>query len=248
MTAPEPPPDEELAPRWHTALLVVGMLALAAASAFASKSAPGAAPEAPTMSSAFRIFGVYLPMVIVQALLVVYVARFGRGRWALGALLGRGLRPLRSAAIDVGAALGAVVVLIGAERLWATYASILTKQVELSPAVAAALPHTPVERVAWIAVAFAVGFSEELVYRGYLQRQCAALAPGGSWRVGLVCAAALFGLVHAEQGPAVVLRFTVYGIGFGLLARARGSLWPGILCHALNDLLGGMARGAGGGG
>jgi membrane protease YdiL (CAAX protease family) len=234
---------QNLAPRWHTALLVVGMVALAIASAIAARSPPAPADVAvvETMSTSFRIFGVYLPMVIVQTLLVIYVARFGRRRWALRPLLGRGFVSVRTTLVDLGLAVAGWGLVLFVERIWATY---LTKPAPLNPAVAAALPHTAIEQVAWLLVALSVGFSEELVYRGYLQTQLAAFLGARSPLPAVALAALLFGAVHAEQGTSVVVRFTLYGVAFGLLAHARRSLWPAILCHALNDIVSGVVRGA----
>jgi membrane protease YdiL (CAAX protease family) len=104
--------------------------------------------------------------------------------------------------------------------------------------VLAILPHTGAERIAWVVVAASVGFCEEVVYRGYLQTQLAGWT--GNVAAAIVAQAALFGLAHGEQGAAVAARFALYGVGFGVLARWRGSLAPGIVCHIGVDLAGGL--------
>jgi membrane protease YdiL (CAAX protease family) len=103
--------------------------------------------------------------------------------------------------------------------------------------VAAWLPRTGVERVAWIVVSVSVGVSEELVYRGYLQKQLGAYARRRG--AGIVLQAALFGIAHADQGAAAAIRFAVYGIAFGALARWRGLL-PGMICHVGIDVASGL--------
>ena len=77
--------------------------------------------------------------------------------------------------------------------------------------------------------AVTVGFCEEVIYRGYLQTQLTAFT--GRASIAVVLQAALFGIAHGEQGLAVVVRFTLYGVLFGGLARWRRSLLPGIAAH-----------------
>lgn len=228
-----------LAPKWHTALLVTGMSVLGLLGAWASRQKLGAdeATPLPPMGPAFRLFAVYLPMIVFQAAIVAYVARIGRGKSALRALLGRGWDSGRRAAGDVGLAVLGCALVIGGETLWARLAFTHGRP---TAAVAAVLPQTGVERVGWILVALSVGFAEELTYRGYLQTQLGAFTK--SVPAGIVLAALLFGLVHGEQGLATAARFVVYGLGFGLLAHGRRSLVPGILCHALIDVAGGLLR------
>lgn len=58
-------------------------------------------------------------------------------------------------------------------------------------------------------------------------------------RAGVLVAAALFGIDHAYQGAAGVVRTTLLGVGMGFLFFFSGSLlWP-IALHVLIDLQGG---------
>jgi membrane protease YdiL (CAAX protease family) len=86
-------------------------------------------------------------------------------------------------------------------------------------------PHTLVEALAWIVVACTAGFVEEVVFRGYLQRQ-----------IGVVLQAIAFGVAHGYQGVRSVTLIAVIGLAFGLVARLRRSLVPGMLTHAALDL------------
>ena len=79
---------------------------------------------------------------------------------------------------------------------------------------------------------------EEIVFRGYLQRQFAVLT--GRPGVALVLQALLFGITHGEQGVGAVARVFAYGIGFGAIALWRRSLLPGVLCHVWTDLASGL--------
>ena len=87
------------------------------------------------------------------------------------------------------------------------------------------LPHTVAEALAWIVVACTAGFVEEVVFRGYLQRQ-----------VGLALQAIAFGIAHGYQGVRSVVVIAIIGLAFGLVARFRSSLVPGMLTHAALDL------------
>ena len=240
MVAEATAPIAPIAPKWHTALLVMGITTLGLLGAWASrqKLAGGAAEAIPEMGAVFRIFALYLPMIVMQLAIVGYVARLGRPASALRALLGRGWESGRRVVEDVGLALIGWLVVLGGETLWA---KLVTTKAGLTAPVAAALPHTAIERVAWVLVALSVGFAEELTYRGYLQTQLAAFTKNVG--AGIVLSALLFGLVHGEQGVATALRFAVYGLGFGLLAHRRRSLVAGIVCHAWIDVLGGLLRG-----
>ena len=77
------------------------------------------------------------------------------------------------------------------------------------------------------------GFCEELIYRGYLQRQFIAL----TWTVagGILMQAIVFALGHGYQGWQFVALISVVAAMLGLLAYWRKSLRPGMIAHALQD-------------
>ena len=56
----------------------------------------------------------------------------------------------------------------------------------------------PAEIFLWLLVSLAAGFCEELVFRGYLQRQFHAAT--GSIAAAVALPAIVFGLVHTYQG------------------------------------------------
>lgn len=237
-TKQAPEETAPLAPKWHTALLIVGLSSVGLLGYWASRQQLGATEPLPPMGATFRIFAVYAPMIAVQAAIVGYVVRLGRPRSALRSLIGRGWDSPRRAGEDLGLSLVAWLFVLGGETLWAR---LSLSRASVSAPVAAVLPHTAIERAAWVLVALSVGFAEELTYRGYLQTQLAAFTRNVT--IGIVLSALLFGAVHAEQGVATALRFTVYGLGFGLLAHRRKSLVAGIVCHSWIDVVGGLLRG-----
>lgn len=222
--AAEPAP---LAPLWHTASLIALMLSVAAIGTLLSYGAPAGAP-APRA----RVLAVYGPLLAVEWGLTFYVCRVGRARNALSSLLGRRWNGVGRACGDaVLAVLGWVVVEASEARFGAWR----------NAAVSAMLPHALAERIAWVAVAASVGFCEEVIYRGYLQTQLTAFTRSAS--VAIALQAILFGIAHGEQGAATAIRFAVYGLGFGAVARWRASLVPGILCHVGIDVVSGLLGG-----
>jgi membrane protease YdiL (CAAX protease family) len=150
-------------------------------------------------------------------------------------MLGRGWRPPGRAAGDVAFAVAGWVAIEVVTLAWARAFGI-----HRIATIASLLPETGLERAAWVAVAASAGFCEELVYRGYLQIQLTSFT--GSAIAGVVLQAALFGVAHADQGLPAVPRVALCGLVLGALARARKSLWPGILCHAGIDVASGLLQ------
>jgi uncharacterized protein len=96
-------------------------------------------------------------------------------------------------------------------------------------------PRGVVEVTLWVVMSMTAGFCEELVYRGYLQRQSLALT--GSVAIALLAQGVLFGVAHWYQGVKMVIVITVLGILFGVFAYWRKSLRPVMIAHALGDIV-----------
>jgi membrane protease YdiL (CAAX protease family) len=105
-------------------------------------------------------------------------------------------------------------------------------------AVRQMMPQTPSEVVLWILLSLTAGFCEEVIFRGYLQRQFSALTRSFVGGIGLQAIA--FGLFHTYLGWKLMLIITAYGACYGLLAHWRRSLRPGMLVHALGDIASGL--------
>lgn len=101
------------------------------------------------------------------------------------------------------------------------------------------LPRTSVEVAVWILVAITAGICEEALFRGYLQRQFIAFTH--SVPLGLILSAVVFGAGHAYQGLRSATLIGIYGLMFGLLAERRKSVRPGMMAHAWQDTLSGIA-------
>lgn len=100
------------------------------------------------------------------------------------------------------------------------------------------LPQTPLQQAVFVGLAITAGFCEELIFRGYFQRQFTAWT--GSISIAVILQAIVFGLGHLYQGLGQVLVISVYGAMFGLLATWRMSLRPGIIAHMLQDAVSGL--------
>ena len=107
--------------------------------------------------------------------------------------------------------------------------------------VHAIMPGTRREKGMFALLAATAGVSEELVFRGFLPT---FLMPwSGSYLLGALPVALVFGFLHAYQGLHGVVRTAVIG---GILAVGvawTGSLWPSIFAHAALDLLFGLVLG-----
>lgn len=100
-------------------------------------------------------------------------------------------------------------------------------------------PSNGAEIAAWALLCIAVGFIEETVFRGYLQRQFIVWARGRA-AVGILCSAIVFGAAHGYEGMRSMFLIGVYGALFGGLAVYRRSLRSGMIAHAWHDLIIGL--------
>ena len=96
-------------------------------------------------------------------------------------------------------------------------------------------PNGGVELAVWYCVSVTAGFCEEIIFRGYLQQQFAAIA--NSMLAGVVVSALVFGASHGYEGASTMVLLGIFGLLFGLLAWWRKSLRAGMMAHAWHDAL-----------
>jgi len=160
--------------------------------------------------------GFYASAVIAQFLLLRYTLVGWRAPWR--EIIG----PFRW--IDI--------VVAGALFFAIRFASIaIHRLMPIDDHTAFMKPQTIVEIAVWIVVSCVAGFCEEIVFRGYLQRRLP---------IGVVAQAIVFGISHGYQGVRSVIGITVIGLLFGVVAKWRRTLVPGILAHAATDIVGGL--------
>ncbi len=95
-------------------------------------------------------------------------------------------------------------------------------------------PVGSLESILAVGVAVSAGVCEEIVFRGYLQRQFRVLS--GSAVIAVILQAAVFGMAHLYQGVRLASMVVLYGMLFGVLAVWRRSLRPGIIAHVWSDI------------
>lgn len=225
-------PNQRLvAPLWHTALLLLILFMLAVGGARLQSHANPSDSIAPRHEG---IVPLYFSVIILEWALVCFVW-FGlrRSGMRLRELIGGRWNSGKAVLLDVAIAFAFWIVWEGAGKL---------VHLLLGPSHAktidALLPQGALEVGLWIAVSMSAGFGEEVVYRGYLQKQILALST--SVTAAVLGQAILFGLSHAYQGAKQVIVITALGVVYGVLPLWRKSLRPNIMAHAWSDVFSGL--------
>lgn len=115
---------------------------------------------------------------------------------------------------------------------------------ELERSVERARKFVPIESTevaAFAIVSLTAGICEEILYRGWLVTFLGAFF-GSIW-IGVVVAAALFGLGHAYQGWKGILATGILGVLFGAMFVGVKSLVPGQALHVGIDIVNGVLAG-----
>jgi membrane protease YdiL (CAAX protease family) len=210
-----------IAPWWHTALLIGLFVAVSAGGA---RLRPGTLQRHPNMAP------LYLSLIVAEWGLVYYV---WKGGTKLRSLIGGRWTGPKDVLVDASLGLA----------LWALWEVARIAWVSLPGHSQAAsihrlLPQGAMEIALWVAVSLSAGFAEELVFRGYFQKQFEALTRS-NW-AALLMQGALFGIAHGYQGFGATVAIAFYGVLFGLLAIRRGSLRPVMIAHGATDILVGV--------
>jgi hypothetical protein len=220
-----------VAPLWHTALLVAVFLAFTVAGVFFQK----AALAEPSAVRPPTLVPLYLSMLALEWGLLYFVWKGGlrRSGTTLRELIGGRWTGIKDPLLDVALAGG----------LWALWKAAETGADRLlgeghAASIEPLLPRRPVEIALWVLLSLSAGICEEVVFRGYFQRQFEVLARH-RW-AGLVLQALLFGVAHGYQGVLACSKIAVLGAAYGGLAIWRRSLRPGMIAHAGTDVLGGI--------
>ena len=106
------------------------------------------------------------------------------------------------------------------------------------PSMRFMLPQSHLEMVLWVLTSLTAGICEEIIFRGYFQKQFIAWT--GNVPAGALLSAAVFGAGHIYQSGKSASIIAVYGLLFGILAEMRRSLRPGMITHAWHDGLVGL--------
>jgi uncharacterized protein len=227
--APAPTQGPLLAPLWHTAIVLFILLG----------ASLGGARSVHPLAAHSRL-PQYLWTMSWEWLLAGFVVFGVRRRMSLRELIGGRWDSVEAVLRDVLFAAGfwvvAITVLgIGAKLLHLDQAGGLDS---MRRQLGFLVPQTSLEVLAWCGLSLTAGFCEEIIFRGYLQRQFAVVTR--SMLGGVVLSAVVFGAAHGYEGGPRMLLIGVYGFMFGLLAWWRKSLRPGMIAHAWHDAFTGM--------
>jgi len=217
-----------VAPWWHTAVLIGFFVVMAVAGARVQSDGVGRRPNVRLL---------YVSLIAGEWGLVYYVWKAGlrrTGTQIVDLIGGKWVSP-RPILLDGLLALTTWVVWRGVAWCWFVWFGMGT-----AASISRLLPNSVGESMLWVLLSISAGFSEELVFRGYLQRQLTALT--GSVTVALLLQSALFGIAHGYQGWRSCMAIAVYGALFTMLALWRRSLRPGMTAHAWTDIVGGLLR------
>lgn len=88
--------------------------------------------------------------------------------------------------------------------------------------------------VAVFLICIVAPIAEETFFRGFF---FAGLRGRLSRIPSALISGIVFGAVHAPTGPTAVIPLAIFGTGLALLYERTGSIWPGIIAHAINNSL-----------
>jgi membrane protease YdiL (CAAX protease family) len=157
--------------------------------------------------------------VLVQGLVFLGIGLWGRPSLTLGALE-------RWPLLSLGLPMGLLSTWVGEG---------VSRMVGAPPegwSTLSALAVGPESALILIAAGIVAPLGEELLFRGAI---FGALARAGGAGLPIVGSAALFGLMHLTPGHAAAA--FVSGLCLGWMRAVTGSVWPGVVAHALNNLL-----------
>jgi uncharacterized protein len=224
VAVPAPAPvAAPIAPNWHTAITLFVIAGLSSLSAYSHGPSP-------TGFSHGAVLG-YLTVMAMEWSVVGFIWFGIRLRGVTMRDLVGGSWPSWTGAFrDLGIAvvfqiLAGIVLALAGHLLNADGGAVARRL----------LPHGRNEIIVYLLLCATAGLCEEIIFRGYLQKQFSAWTRSAA--AGLVLQAIVFGAGHAYQGPRLMGVIAVYGCLFGLLALWRRSLRPGMIAHFLQDSL-----------
>lgn len=237
---PLTPEQKSIAPAWHTILLLVVLLAFSLGNAQVTHHAS---------TTRGRITG-YLLTMGWEYILLAYVVW---GAWlrkiSLRELVGGRWNTFEDFLVDVMLAagflvawlfaVGGVVLALKQLHLMDFSTAAQAKQMEdVKRQLGFLAPRTNVEMWIFFALSATAGLCEEVIFRGYLQKQFTAWTRN-VW-TGIVLSGIIFGLGHGYEGVRRMIMIAFFGMAFGLLAHIRKSLRPGMIAHGSWDAIAGL--------
>lgn len=215
-----------VAPAWHTIVLLVVLLGFSVLGLLFADRASTGRPHMHVIQYGVTIAFEWATAAFVwfgAGLRGVRVAELVGGKWA----------SFQDVLLDIGIGIAFLIVAGVVLQLVGYLLKAAPNQ-----AIKNLLPMGQTETMLWVVMSLSAGFCEELVFRGYFQRQFSALTQSAVG--GILLQGICFGAAHGYQGWRLMTVIAVFGTMFGLLAQWRHSTRPGMITHALQDTLGGL--------
>jgi hypothetical protein len=218
-------------PYWHTAVLLLVLVLFSLGNLKSSQS----------MHAGQAHLRIYLATMFYEWLLTAYVWwGLRRSGGSLRELIGGRWRSAGDFFLDMAIAAG---VWLGALTMiaLAAFAMGMNHAGNLSDAqkqIGFLAPQSTLEIVLWICLSATAGFCEEVLFRGYFQKQFTRLLRC-RWSA-LVVVSILFGLGHGYEGAQRMVLIALLGFAFGLMSLLRKSLRPAMMAHTLQDTISGL--------
>jgi membrane protease YdiL (CAAX protease family) len=100
------------------------------------------------------------------------------------------------------------------------------------------IPVTPRERMIFAGLSVTAGFSEELVFRGFMIHALTTVT--GSIAFAIVASTLVFSWMHAYQGAAGAIGAGLLGALLAIPVAVSGTILPSMMAHAAIDVLAGI--------
>jgi len=226
-----------IAPLWHTLLITAVILG----NSFLGSSKLAHVGNGAHGSRLLLYSGTFILQLVIILLIWLGIRLRGvrirdliRGRW----------NTVEDFLLDVGLAVGFLIVsllLLFGLRIALGLIDLHNLQKsenEVMHTLGPLAPHSYLEAGFFVALSVCAGLFEEIIFRGYLQRQSQALA--NSAVIGIIVSGILFGLAHGYQGWRNMIVIAMFGIFFGIMAQLRKSLRPGMIAHMFQDSTAGI--------
>jgi hypothetical protein len=223
--------DSHPIPYWHTIalVLVLGVLSLGNI-----KSAHGA------LSGGAHV-RIYIATILYEWIFTGYVWwGLRRAGGSLRELIGGRWKSVEDFLLDIALATGSwfgavLLIAVAAIAMGMNQAGSLD---DARKQIGFLAPQSMIEVILWICLSATAGFCEEVLFRGYLQKQFTRLLRN-QW-IALVVVSILFGLGHGYEGPKRMVLIALLGLVLGTMSLLRKSLRPAMMAHTLQDTISGL--------
>lgn len=144
-------------------------------------------------------------------------------------------RRILTAVIDIGSGFA---LWIGTAIIIVIFAKLMGVHGDPQQKIGFMAPTTGKELTLFLLLSATAGVCEEIIFRGYLQRQFSIVSRFTVF--GIIAQAVIFGASHGYQGLQSMFLITLLGASFGVFTHFRKSLKPAMIAHFFQDGLAGV--------